>query len=150
VIACAKEKFWKRLPTALGVPELASDPRFANYEARSEHRGELEAILEARLAERTTAEWIEILENAGVPCGPVNDVAAALADPQALARGMIVETQHPRFGRVRQVASPVRVGAARSEHRRAPTRDEDRDDILRNLLGYSDEACRALRERRRQ
>lgn len=74
----------------------------------------------------------------------MNDVAAALGDEQTMARGLIVDTEHPRFGKVRQVASPVRVGAPVTEHRRAPERHADAGDILRHLLRYPEARIRRL------
>jgi crotonobetainyl-CoA:carnitine CoA-transferase CaiB-like acyl-CoA transferase len=66
----------------------------------------------------------------------VNSVAQALSDPHTVARGMVIETEHPYFGTVRQVASPLRVGSPERRHRRGPRRDEDADYVLRELLGY--------------
>jgi crotonobetainyl-CoA:carnitine CoA-transferase CaiB-like acyl-CoA transferase len=143
VVGCAKEKFWRRFVAAIGLAELADDPRFATFDDRRRHRPELEARLDRALAARTTDEWVEVLADAGVPCAPVNDVAHALADPHVAARGMVVETAHPRFDTVRQLASPVKVGEPRAGHRRAPRRDEDRVDILRDVLGYPAERWRA-------
>lgn len=137
VIACAKEKFWHRLVQVLGRPDLATDPRFVTYDDRRAHRGELERILDDLLATRTATEWIELLIEAGVPCAPVNDVAQAIRDPQTVARGMIIETEHPAWGAFHQIASPVRVGEPRAQHRRAPALDEDRQAILRDVLGYT-------------
>ncbi|MST31732.1 CoA transferase [Acidimicrobiaceae bacterium USS-CC1] len=134
VVACPKQKFWRRLCTAIGHDELAGDGRYADFAARSAHRAELVAELDAVFATRSSAEWLEALASAGVPCGPVNGVAAALADPQTAARGMVVETDHPRFGRVRQVASPVRVGDEQPTYRRAPRRGEDGGRVLGRLL----------------
>lgn len=136
VVGCAKEKFWQRLAVVVGGDELASDPRFVDFAARREHREDLVAFLEERFRTRPSAVWLEELSAAGVPCSPINDVAAALRDEQTVARGMIVETAHERFGTVRQVASPVRVGADPIEHRPAPRRNADADDILQVLLGY--------------
>ncbi|HEY2706102.1 MAG TPA: CoA transferase [Candidatus Dormibacteraeota bacterium] len=136
VVVCAKEKFWKRLTEALGRPQLATDARFADFGARLAHRGELLAILEPLFGGETTADLLDRLADAGVPCAPVNDLEQAFADPQALARGVVVETAHPRFGTVRQVASPLRVGAPQgSTHRRAPARHEDSAHVF-GLLGY--------------
>jgi crotonobetainyl-CoA:carnitine CoA-transferase CaiB-like acyl-CoA transferase len=80
-----------------------------------------------------------------VPCSPVNTVAEALQDEQTVARGMIVETEHPRFGTIAQLRSPVRVGSADHVYRRAPLRGEHRDDVLRDLLGYDDGRIAELR-----
>ena len=136
VVACPKEKFFVRLVDALGRPELAVDPRFCDFAARREHRHELVAILDAELARETTATWVERLTAAGVPCGPVSDIAGAFADPQAEARHAVVETDHPTLGTVRQVASPVRVGPPPPEHRRGPRRGEDNAEILAGIIGY--------------
>lgn len=138
VVACAKEKFWARLAAAIGRPELAADSRFASFAARRRNADELLAILDAVFLSRTAGEWLDVLRAAGVPCGPVNSVRDALSDAQTLARGMVVETAHPRFGTVRQVRSPVRVGSRRTPYRRAPARHEDAGQVLHHLLGYDD------------
>jgi crotonobetainyl-CoA:carnitine CoA-transferase CaiB-like acyl-CoA transferase len=124
VVGCAKEKFWQRLVAVLDLPAL-TDPRFATFAGRRTHAGVLLPLLEETFATRATADWLALLEPAGIPCGPVNDVAAALRDPHTLARGLVVETEHPHWGTVRQVASPVRVGDTAPAYRRAPRRGED-------------------------
>jgi crotonobetainyl-CoA:carnitine CoA-transferase CaiB-like acyl-CoA transferase len=145
VVACPKEKFFARLAERIGHPELADDVRFATFAARNEHGEELLRILDAAFATQTTAHWLEALGSARVPCGPINTVAEAVADPQTLARGLIVETEHPRFGIVRQLGTPVRVGPGRTEHRRAPQLGEDEAAVLTDLLGYDAEAIELLR-----
>jgi crotonobetainyl-CoA:carnitine CoA-transferase CaiB-like acyl-CoA transferase len=136
VVACPKEKFWVRLAEALGRPDLARDPRFADFGARRAHAALLLPILEQVFAAAPSAHWLERLARAGVPCGPVHSVGEALADPQTRARDLVIETAHPRFGAVRQLRSPVRVGLEPPRARRAPRRHEDADAILRGLLGY--------------
>ncbi|MGH9109631.1 MAG: CaiB/BaiF CoA transferase family protein [Acidimicrobiales bacterium] len=149
VVGCAKEKFWERLVAVLELPDVESDPRFGTFGGRQDAREDLLSRLEGRFKERTTAEWLLPLRAAGVPCGPVNTVAEALAEPLAAERQMIVETEHPRFGLVRQVAPAVRVGPPGGDrdgaHRRAPQRDEHAGYVLRDLLGYDDDTVRALR-----
>jgi len=145
VVGCAKEKFWRNLTEAIGRPELASDPRFSDFAGRYEHRAELVSILVEVFLSRDTAAWLEALAAADVPSGPVNSLAAGLADVQAAARGMIVETDHPRFGTVRQVATPVRAGPPRASHRRGPRRNEDAGYVLDELLGYPRERIAELR-----
>lgn len=137
VIACAKEKFWQRLATALGHPEWAVDARFATFADRHRHAPTLITAIEEVLQTRTSRAWLEILGDAGVPCAPVNTVAEALADPQTLAREAIVTLEHPHWGELRQIASPVRVGTPRTEHRRAPGPNQDADHVLREILQYS-------------
>lgn len=144
VVACPKEKFWVRLTHVVGRPELAMDPRFATFAARGSHSGELLSLLEALFLARSTDNWLTELRGAGVPCGPVNSVAEALSDVHTSARAMVVETDHPRFGRVRQVRSPVRVGDEEPDYRRAPQRHESAERVLGRLLEYDDETVRRL------
>jgi crotonobetainyl-CoA:carnitine CoA-transferase CaiB-like acyl-CoA transferase len=136
VIACPKQKFWEALCGALGRPELAADERFVDFAARDRNREELLAILDAALAERTSAEWLEVLAKAGVPSAPVNDVAAALEDPQTQARGAVLELDHPALGNVREVASPLRLGDE-PPVARAPFRGEHTASVLSEVCGYS-------------
>lgn len=145
VAGCAKEKFWTRLVDVLGRPEWILDPRFATFETRRQHAGDLLPQLEETFLQRTVTEWIEDLEGAGIPCGRVNSVAQALEDPHTLARGLIVETEHERFGSVRQVTTAVRVGERSTEHRRAPKLDEHAEAILSDLLGYTTAQIEELR-----
>ena len=87
VIVCAKEKFWQRLIDVLGIAHVRDDPRFAGFAARRANRAYVVATLQDAFATRTTADWIAALTAAGVPCGPINDVRAALADPQTAHPG---------------------------------------------------------------
>jgi crotonobetainyl-CoA:carnitine CoA-transferase CaiB-like acyl-CoA transferase len=137
VVGCAKEKFWERLVVAIDRPDLGADPRFASFALRGEHQGELLPILEEVFATQPVEYWLSRLQPAGVPSGPINDVAQALTEPHTLARGLVVETEHPTFGTVRQVASPVRFGSEATQYRRAPARNEHFDEIVRDELGYS-------------
>jgi crotonobetainyl-CoA:carnitine CoA-transferase CaiB-like acyl-CoA transferase len=138
IIACPKEKFWHRLVDVLDRPELANDPRFATFADRRQHHEELEDILDAVLGLRTVREWLTVLGAATVPCAPVNDVAQAMAEEHTIARDLIVTTEHPRFGTVKQVSSPVRVGQPPREHRRAPKLGEDTDHLLTAILDYDE------------
>jgi crotonobetainyl-CoA:carnitine CoA-transferase CaiB-like acyl-CoA transferase len=144
VVCCAKEKFWRRLVEVLGRPELADDHRYASFPARAEHRQELLEVLAESFADRTTASWLDLLGSAGIPCGPVNTVEQALADPLVAERGLLVETEHPTLGRVRAPAGPVRVGPGEAVHRRAPARNEHAGELLGGLLGYGRERLASL------
>lgn len=139
VVGCAKEKFWRRLVEVVGMPGLASDERFKDFAARRAHAAELIPMLQKRFRTESSQHWLERLIRAGVPCGPIQTVEEALTDPQTAARGLILEVEHPRFGHVRELASPVRVGRVRDDHHRAPQRNEDAQEILVGLLGYSPE-----------
>jgi crotonobetainyl-CoA:carnitine CoA-transferase CaiB-like acyl-CoA transferase len=144
VVVCAKEKFWQRLTEVIERPELATDDRFANFAARRTHAKALLEILSAAFRQQPSAYWLTRLKAAGVPSGPVNSVAEAMVEPHTAARQMIVETAHPRFGTVRQLASPVRVGNQPVAYRRAPRRHEDAPYILETLLGYDADRIHAL------
>jgi crotonobetainyl-CoA:carnitine CoA-transferase CaiB-like acyl-CoA transferase len=147
VVGCAKEKFWQRLTEVVGLSEMADDPRYRNFAARSKNKDEVIDALQNVLRTRTAEEWLTLLRAAGVPCGPINTVQEAMLDPHTVARGVVVETEHPVFGTVRQPGSPVRVGDHPPTQRRAPFRDEDSEYVLRELLGYSeDRVTRARNE----
>ena len=139
VVGCAKEKFWQRLAEAVGRPEWVVDPRYLTFADRAENSEPLLSELEAIFSLATVAHWLSLLGKAGVPVGPVNNVAQALSEPHTLARNLIVETEHPRFGKIRQVASPANFGIGDRVYRRAPIRNEDFSYVARELLGYQEE-----------
>jgi len=141
-VAAPKEKFWRRLAVAIDRAELLDDPRFATMASRRANAAELVPILEARLRERSVSEWVEDLRTAGVPVGPVNDLRAALQDPQVAARGLVETRAHARRGSVRTLASPVRVGDARADTGAAPYPDADTDAVLAELGVAPDEIYR--------
>ncbi|SNS93764.1 CaiB/BaiF CoA transferase family protein [Rhodococcoides kyotonense] len=135
VVGCAKEKFWERLVIAIGRPELGADPRFTSFALRGTNQGELLPILEEVFATASVDHWLSLLGPAGVPSGPINDIAHALTEPHTLARNLIVETSHPVYDTIRQVASPVNFGAEKPQYRRAPQRNEHFDEVV-GSLGY--------------
>lgn len=136
VVACAKQKFWERLVAVLGRPDLAGDSRYATLAARNEHRALLEAELAKEFGTRSAREWVQLLTGAGVPAGVINDVAAAVADPQIVARGGLNEVDHPRLGRVVHMPSPLRVGAHRRPAGAGPARGSHTKPLLMDLCGY--------------
>ena len=111
---------------------------------RDEHREELLPRLQAAFRERSTGEWVATLSGAGIPVGPVNDVAGALEDEQARARGAVVEVEHPRFGSVRQAATPLRLSGHTPPLERGPVRGEHTESVLAELCGYDDDRIEAL------
>jgi len=144
VIFCNKDKFWRDLVETLGAAELAEDARFRTFGDRFANKDALLPLLQARFAARTTDEWLDRLRGR-VPCAPVNDVRQALADPQVLARDMIVEVEHPDFGTLKEVRSPVRTEGEIRHPARAPRLGEHTDQILREVLSYSDSTIARLR-----
>ena len=146
-IACAKQHLWERFARAIGREDLLADDRYADFAGRDEHRDELLAELGMTMHTRTTAAWLELIEPAGVPCAPINDVAAALRDPQVEARGGLVSYDHPVLGRVRRVASPLRLADAPRDPAPAPRRGADTESVLRELAGLDAAAIEDLRAR---
>jgi len=144
VVMCMKEKFWQRLAPLLNLEALADDPRYATVGARFDNREELIPILKQRFATRSTAEWLERLRG-DVPCAPVNSIAEALRDDQVLHREMVIEYEHERFGTIRQVGSPLKIDGAKPVYGPASRCGADTRDLLRNLLGLSDDEIAELR-----
>ncbi len=134
----SKEKFWVRMAQALGRGDLVDDPRFASFEERLVHKDDLIAALDEAFALRSTAEWLPVLEAAGVPCAPVNSIAQALEDPQVLARGAVFTLEHEEFGTVTHVGSPVRVGDSEHVRQNAPGLGSDTHTVLSEMLGYDE------------
>ncbi len=133
-VACPKEKFFRILVDRLGMPELADDPRFVDFEARQRHRAELLGSLAARFSEKTTAEWITILRG-DVPVAPVRSLEEALDVDELRRRSMLVEYLHPTLGSVRAIGLPFVVSGYRPAYRPGPSLGGDTADILAEL-GY--------------
>jgi crotonobetainyl-CoA:carnitine CoA-transferase CaiB-like acyl-CoA transferase len=134
-VGAANQGNWLRLIDVLGAPEtgpaLSDDPRFATNADRMRNLPELQAALTPLFKVRTSAEWLHRLEEAGVPAGPVLDVAQMHADPQALARDMIVETMHPVAGRVKSLGLPIKFSETPgSVNRAAPVLGEHTREVL--------------------
>ena len=144
VVFCAKEKFWRSLAETLGLPHLTADPRFTTFADRLAHKRELLAILKPRFLTRTTGEWLDALRGR-VPCAPVNSVRQALDDEQVRHREMILEVDHPVFGVIREVASPIKMDGAVRRPAPAPRLGEHTEAICRDLLGYPADRIAALR-----
>ena len=146
ILACGNDNLYRKFCEAAGCAELASDARFATNGKRVENRAELTRLLAAVFRKRTKAEWLELLEAAGVPNGPINDVAQVFQEPQVKARGVRIELKHRAGGKLPLVASPMRFSATPLEYRLAPPLlGEHTDEVLRALLGKSDSEIARLR-----
>ncbi|GAA1793838.1 CoA transferase [Actinomadura chokoriensis] len=146
IVGCAKEKFWARLASVVGRPEWAEPASgYGSFADRARNKDTLLPLLEDIFRRRTVDEWLADLYAASIPCGPINNVEQAMREEHTMARGLRVTTEHPRFGTVEQLASPVRVGSEPPEYRRAPFRNEDFDLVVREIAGYDDAAVAELR-----
>ena len=132
VIAAGNNPQFARLCEIIGNPALAKDPRFLSNALRTDHNAELKVELEAALRTRPTAEWLAALEVERIPCGPIQNVAQVLADPQIAVRNMIVTADDPDIGPLRMAGNPIKLPAFPDPTTRtpAPALDADRARLL--------------------
>jgi crotonobetainyl-CoA:carnitine CoA-transferase CaiB-like acyl-CoA transferase len=143
-IGGANQANWERIAEVLGHPEWRDDPRFRTNSDRMRNLDALAAAMNEVLATRTRAEWIEAFDAAGVPVGPVHSIGEALAHPQTLARGMVVDLVHPQAGPTKALGCPLHFSETpTSIDRPAPLLGEHTREVLREY-GYSDEQIDAL------
>ena len=135
VLAALTSRQWTDLCAALGRADLATDPRFETNATRMAHRAALVMELEAALGARTTASWVETLLAAGIPAGPINDLAQVFDDPHTQARRMVEEIDHPVAGRVRTLGFPLKMSDTPPRVRRAPPLLGEHSAEIRRELG---------------
>ncbi len=146
MIGAAGEAIWQRCAAALGHKEWCADPRFATNRARMQNRDTLEAAMEGVLAAGTSEHWVAVLEQAGVPCGPVYNYAQMFADPQVEHRGLVQSAHDPELGEVPHIRTPVRIGEGVRVRAVAPKLGQHNAEIFARLgLGAAEIA--ALRTR---
>lgn len=147
ILTVGNDSQFRKFAEVAGQPHWADDLRFATNKQRVAHRAELIPLIRQATVFKTTAEWVAALEQAGVPCGPINDVAQVFTDPQVQARGLRIDLPHALGGTVPQVASPIRLSGTPVEYRHAPPLlGEHTSEVLTKVLGLSNEAVIALRE----
>jgi formyl-CoA transferase len=148
IIACGNDGQFRKLVDVGGEPVLADDPRFATNPQRVRNRETLVPLLEPMMLRRTRAEWIAELETAGVPCGPINDLAEVFDNEQVIARGMKVDLPHPTAGQVSVPASALKMGGTPVEYRRPPPLlGEHTVSVLQQLTRLDESAIEALQRR---
>ena len=143
-VMCNKEKFWSALAEAVGKPEWAEDPEYSTFAARLKNRDQVTRALDAVLMTATTAEWMDRL-GGNVPIAPVYDVQQALENPLVAERQLVLDFQHPEHGKIRGVASPVRLDGREALPKRAAPRLGADTDALLGELGYAGDAIAAMR-----
>jgi crotonobetainyl-CoA:carnitine CoA-transferase CaiB-like acyl-CoA transferase len=146
ILACGNDNLYRKFCEVAGCIELADDPRFASNGKRVENRAELTRLLQEIFAKKTTHEWVEALEAAGVANGPINDVAQVFEEPQVKARGVKIELDHPVAGKLPLVASPMRFSATPLEHKLAPpVLGQHTEEVLRDVLRLDEREIARLR-----
>ncbi|HUJ87999.1 MAG TPA: CaiB/BaiF CoA-transferase family protein [Burkholderiales bacterium] len=139
ILACGNDNLFRKFCEVAQCQHLTADARFATNGKRVENRTELTAILDGVFRSRTTRDWTETLEAAGVPNGPINTLEQVFREPQAIARGLRIEIPHPLAGKVALTRSPMRFSETPLEHNvPPPLLGEHTDEILRGLLGRSE------------
>ncbi|MFZ2739735.1 MAG: CaiB/BaiF CoA-transferase family protein [Burkholderiaceae bacterium] len=146
ILACGNDNLFRKFCEAAGCTELLADPRFTGNGLRVENRSELTRLLQQVFIQRSTRDWVDLLEAAGVPNGPINNIAQVFEEPQVKARGIKVELDHPVAGKLPTVASPMRFSATPVEYKRAPPiLGQHTEEILRERLQLDSAAISKLR-----
>ena len=146
-IGGANDRNFVKIARVLGHPEWVADARFASNHERVQHQSELASLVDAVTRTEPRAFWIEQFEKAGVPCGPILDYEDALTTPQAIAREMTLDVDHPTLGRLRALGTPIKMSETPlNPHRRGPLLGEHTDAVL-VAAGYSDDEIEHLRSK---
>ncbi|HEX7005820.1 MAG TPA: CoA transferase [Alphaproteobacteria bacterium] len=125
IVAAGNDALFAKLCDAIGRPDLKTNPLFRTNDLRTTHHDALKAEIESALADATVAEWLDRLGHAGVPSGPINNVAQALADPQIAARNMVVSVEDPQAGTLKVAGNPIKISAFEDPPHRGPVPDLD-------------------------
>jgi crotonobetainyl-CoA:carnitine CoA-transferase CaiB-like acyl-CoA transferase len=146
ILACGNDNLFSKFCAVAKREDLVKDERFAKNAGRVKHRGTLVPILEDVFRQRATEAWVDALEEAGVPCGPINTVAQAFANPQVQARGMQIKLPHPLAGEVPLMGSPMKFSGTPIEHKLPPpVLGQHADEILEQILGLGPDERAKLR-----
>lgn len=147
IIGVGNDRLWRKFCQVTGLEDLTDDPRFATNPQRVKNREVLVEIIEERLRTRTVAEWLQALDEVGIPCGPINTIDKVFQDPQVLHLGMVAEMAHPTLGVIKMAGIPVKYSetpALIKSH--PPLLGEHTGEVLRGILGYGEGGIAKLRE----
>ena len=135
IIAAGNDKLFEKLCKVLKIPETSSDKRFIDNSSRSQNMDELKEILEIKLSEKNTSDWIKEMEKDKIPCGPIFNIKQAVENPQIKERNMIVKSFHKKIGDFRSAGNPIKMSTYKDEKTRGdiPDLDEHRDKILKEF-----------------
>jgi crotonobetainyl-CoA:carnitine CoA-transferase CaiB-like acyl-CoA transferase len=144
-VFCAKEHFWRKFSELIDMPKLVSDERFATFASRYDNRSVLIPMLSERLLQKTNEEWLKLFRGI-VPSGPVNSINEVFEDEQIKARGLIVDVEHPSYGTIKQVASPIITEGSNQANSPGPALGEHTDRLLADLLSLDENEIKRLRD----
>jgi formyl-CoA transferase len=146
ILACGNDNLFNKFCEAAGCADLPKDPRFATNAERVKNRAEITRLLNAVFEQRTTREWVKLLDDAGVANGPINTIREVFEEPQVIARGMKFELPHAAAGKVSLVASPMKFSGTPLKHDMPPpVVGQHTDEILRGVLKKTDAEIAALK-----
>lgn len=140
IVGAGNERLWEKLCTLIGCPELISDERFNNNGKRTNNVKELMALLDAIFIKKTINEWLSLLEDAGLPCAPINTIDKIVNDPHIKAREMMVEVEHPVAGHLKMAGVPVKMSLTPGKvEYHAPLLGQHNAEILKEMFGWDQE-----------
>lgn len=148
ILAAGNDALWKSFCVAVNREDLLEDPRFATNDERNNNHDILKPIIDEIFIEKTTDEWLDILNEAGVPVSPINSVDKLFTDPQVEARNMLVEVEQPGVGKIKVAGNPIKLSDIPPEEEvpkePAPSIGQHTEEILKNLLGLDDKRVKEL------
>ncbi len=146
-LAVANDRIWQSFCKAVGLEHLAEDTRFKTNPDRVRNRSQLIPMLEKLFLEKPRDEWLKILEENRVPAGPVYTMDEVFSDPQVLHREMLIEMSHPKIGKIKQIGTPMKLSETHCEIKLPPPLlGQHTEEVLKDLLGYTQEEIKQLRE----